>query len=127
MNRHGPALNQALPHGLEIGGKRRQLAEVDTPLACRMKIRAARGEKAIPPGDFSIFAILVRRMAASHHFNRAAAELDEFFLLRIRLPPRSTLFPYTTLFRSSRCRQPGPGMRRSGSICDKNALYTCRR
>src|SRR5579863_10749206 len=24
-----------------------------------------------------------------------------FFLLMIRLPPRSTLFPYTTLFRSS--------------------------
>src|SRR5438094_7294048 len=24
-----------------------------------------------------------------------------FFFLRIRLPPRSTLFPYTTLFRSS--------------------------
>src|SRR5574340_1660200 len=23
-----------------------------------------------------------------------------FFLLRLRLPPRSTLFPYTTLFRS---------------------------
>src|SRR5437016_11207740 len=25
----------------------------------------------------------------------------------IRRPPRSTLFPYTTLFRSSRCRSPG--------------------
>src|SRR6266581_6320624 len=28
-----------------------------------------------------------------------------FFFLMIRRPPRSTLFPYTTLFRS----QPGPG------------------
>src|SRR5215475_15530171 len=28
-----------------------------------------------------------------------------FFFLMIRRPPRSTLFPYTTLFRS---RQPGP-------------------
>src|SRR6476661_10589827 len=27
-----------------------------------------------------------------------------FFFLMIRRPPRSTLFPYTTLFRSSRCR-----------------------
>src|SRR5215469_17482172 len=26
-----------------------------------------------------------------------------FFFLMIRRPPRSTLFPYTTLFRSSRC------------------------
>src|SRR3712207_8331211 len=25
----------------------------------------------------------------------------------IRRPPRSTLFPYTTLFRSPRCRSPG--------------------
>src|SRR6267143_4612317 len=27
-----------------------------------------------------------------------------FFFLMIRRPPRSTLFPYTTLFRSSECR-----------------------
>src|SRR2546422_8149885 len=32
-----------------------------------------------------------------------------FFFLMIRRPPRSTLFPYTTLFRSTRdCRLPGP-------------------
>src|SRR3712207_8719960 len=29
-----------------------------------------------------------------------------FFLLMIRRPPRSTLFPYTTLFRSSACLTP---------------------
>src|SRR5260370_4352988 len=29
-----------------------------------------------------------------------------FFFLMIRRPPRSTLFPYTTLFRSSRCGVP---------------------
>src|SRR5258707_1413861 len=28
-----------------------------------------------------------------------------FFFLMIRRPPRSTLFPYTTLFRSHRCAQ----------------------
>src|SRR5436309_6315652 len=35
-----------------------------------------------------------------------------FFFLMIRRPPRSTLFPYTTLFRSRECReqdQPAPG------------------
>src|SRR3989337_4062638 len=33
-----------------------------------------------------------------------------FFFLMIRRPPRSTLFPYTTLFRSSTPRGPGcPG------------------
>src|SRR6266700_4699167 len=34
-----------------------------------------------------------------------------FFFLRIRRPPRSTLFPYTTLFRSSRSG-PRPAPRR---------------
>src|ERR1017187_8827998 len=32
--------------------------------------------------------------------------LLSFFFLMIRRPPRSTLFPYTTLFRSSRCCRP---------------------
>src|SRR2546425_12045118 len=32
-----------------------------------------------------------------------------FFFLMIRRPPRSTLFPYTTLFRSTRLRGTGPG------------------
>src|SRR5438309_8215299 len=31
-----------------------------------------------------------------------------FFFLTIRPPPRSTLFPYTTLFRSIRLREPSP-------------------
>src|SRR5260364_225064 len=31
-----------------------------------------------------------------------------FFFLMIRRPPRSTLFPYTTLFRSHRQRRPSP-------------------
>src|SRR2546430_8574779 len=31
-----------------------------------------------------------------------------FFFLMIRRPPRSTLFPYTTLFRSRRGRRPDP-------------------
>src|SRR5215475_15317677 len=35
-----------------------------------------------------------------------------FFFLMIRRPPRSTLFPYTTLFRSrpGGCRRPGPAL-----------------
>src|SRR6476620_12141974 len=32
-----------------------------------------------------------------------------FFFLMIRHPPRSTLFPYTTLFRSRRAPAPAPG------------------
>src|SRR6266487_6219040 len=34
-----------------------------------------------------------------------------FFFLRIRRPPRSTLFPYTTLFRSRRSAWSGPSLR----------------
>src|SRR5260370_24880000 len=40
---------------------------------------------------FFFFLFLVRRVSL-------------FFFLMIRRPPRSTLFPYTTLFRSQRCR-----------------------
>src|SRR2546430_14234269 len=36
-----------------------------------------------------------------------------FFFLMIRRPPRSTLFPYTTLFRSR-----GPGFKSETRICD---------
>src|SRR5262249_61569075 len=41
------------------------------------------------------------------------------FLLSLRRPPRSTLFPYTTLFRS-RARTPdlGPGLRRCRAGAD---------
>src|SRR6267143_4975610 len=35
-----------------------------------------------------------------------------FFFLMIRRPPRSTLFPYTTLFRSGRPCRASPGPRR---------------
>src|ERR1043165_10166730 len=40
-----------------------------------------------------------------------------FFFLMIRRPPRSTLFPYTTLFRSAR----RPGAQRSGQGGDHGA------
>src|SRR3712207_8262453 len=33
-----------------------------------------------------------------------------FFFLMIRRPPRSTLFPYTTLFRSARGEPPAPNL-----------------
>src|SRR3712207_9491268 len=39
----------------------------------------------------------------------AVSFVDAFFFLMIRRPPRSTLFPYTTLFRSRRVLQGLPG------------------
>src|SRR2546428_10266910 len=44
-----------------------------------------------------------------------------FFFLMIRRPPRSTLFPYTTLFRS-RGRSP----RRASRSCPRSSCTTCR-
>src|SRR2546422_6997680 len=46
------------------------------------------------------------------HLSRVAFCLSFFFFLMIRRPPRSTLFPYTTLFRSPEA--PLPGRRRAG-------------
>src|SRR2546422_4550787 len=40
-----------------------------------------------------------------------------FFFLMIRRPPRSTLFPYTTLFRSPRSRRHATGWRPGGVLC----------
>src|SRR2546429_6528100 len=46
--------------------------------------------------------------------------VDFFFFLMIRRPPRSTLFPYTTLFRSRLCDgdslYPWPPSRRAGLL-----------
>src|SRR5207249_11088454 len=40
-----------------------------------------------------------------------------FFFLLIRRPPRSTLFPYTTLFRSPACRRASPSaLLRAGGV-----------
>src|SRR6266566_8723775 len=39
---------------------------------------------------------------------RGFTEVFDFFFLMIRRPPRSTLFPYTTLFRSRRGAPGGP-------------------
>src|SRR5256885_11559248 len=54
-----------------------------------------------------------------------------FFFLMIRRPPRSTLFPYTTLFRSLHARVlPAPqagSVQRSGSPRSRDEPPLCRR
>src|SRR5437867_7096769 len=55
-----------------------------------------------------------------------------FFFLMIRRPPRSTLFPYTTLFRSSRAAPPrvpavrSRGRRRDGRSADRRDRKSTR-
>src|SRR2546422_1792623 len=46
-----------------------------------------------------------------------------FFFLMIRRPPRSTLFPYTTLFRSSRSRNAPPIIAAPGLRSMTRTLY----
>src|SRR6266850_5893731 len=50
-----------------------------------------------------------------------------FFFLMIRRPPRSTLFPYTTLFRSRRHRRALPAALHAASFQDRpRPLSPCR-
>src|SRR6266496_4953227 len=52
-----------------------------------------------------------------------------FFFLMIRRPPRSTLFPYTTLFRSGRIGDCATLFERLARVCrhrDKDALVCVR-
>src|SRR5439155_24712758 len=46
-------------------------------------------------------------LPSSNYFDRRHTYFTHFsfFFLMIRRPPRSTLFPYTTLFRSATCRK----------------------
>src|SRR2546430_12440533 len=53
--------------------------------------------------------------------------LDCFFFLMIRRPPRSTLFPYTTLFRSPGGRRQGSGAGRDGAAHDARWPLRLRR
>src|SRR5258708_28367055 len=49
-----------------------------------------------------------------------------FFFLMIRRPPRSTLFPYTTLFRSPWWLSRPPAALRSAARARERALRACR-
>src|SRR5258707_14532381 len=48
-----------------------------------------------------------------------------FFFLMIRRPPRSTLFPYTTLFRSPRFEAHQPAPPSSSPPVDESSFVTC--
>src|SRR5256885_14044132 len=73
---------------------------------------------------FSVVHSSVYIVLVSPHSYPIIALLFCFFFLMIRRPPRSTLFPYTTLFRSDDARPcachaararrgPGPGLARA--------------
>src|SRR2546421_6457126 len=55
------------------------------------------------------------------------ARLVLFFFLMIRRPPRSTLFPYTTLFRSHHPGQRRPRVPREQHCGNRHPLVPCHR
>src|SRR3954463_15187959 len=58
----------------------------------------------------------IHEKEGKHHFIKYLQSLDILvFFLMIRRPPRSTLFPYTTLFRSSGDPQPRRVVQRAGA------------
>src|SRR6266496_3623414 len=68
-------------------------------------------ERELFPVFASVFRFVIR-LLDFHHFNRQNFAVLLLFFLMIRRPPRSTLFPYTTLFRSRGGGAQG-GLRRS--------------
>src|ERR1039457_4509791 len=64
---------------------------------------------------------MLSRCASSHYMSLYLFLFCSFFFLMIRRPPRSTLFPYTTLFRSSRprraCVRCKGGKLHAGGLC----------
>src|SRR2546425_4771242 len=60
----------------------------------------------------------------------SCVKATSFFFLMIRRPPRSTLFPYTTLFRSreidSRLKGGGGGRRKERLEMERLVLNLCR-
>src|SRR2546427_9015787 len=59
-------------------------------------------------------------MGAALHVGWLVPLRELFFFLMIRRPPRSTLFPYTTLFRSG--RQVQHAVQRDGDLCPAVAV-----
>src|ERR1039458_5555314 len=82
--------------------------EPDRALFSPEPFAAARPLAAAPRGGLSTAPLRVKSPCLGSPCRRGI-----FFFLMIRRPPRSTLFPYTTLFRSVRPRTAGQGRARS--------------
>src|SRR6202021_3273684 len=66
----------------------------------------------------------LRQLACSNALVADVRSVCLFFLM-IRRPPRSTLFPYTTLFRS-RCAECGLGFPKSETVLIENSVVCAR-
>src|SRR3954449_12708161 len=67
----------------------------------RVCITSSSGQRADDQVPFSNSLVTLRAPSSSPHLSPSIFSFLFFFFLMIRRPPRSTLFPYTTLFRST--------------------------
>src|SRR5215475_12408578 len=67
-----------------------------------VEVAADGHEAAVLGEDLAVARVLPRRLLVHVALVDHDGEEQRFFFLMIRRPPRSTLFPYTTLFRSAR-------------------------
>src|SRR6185437_14290984 len=92
-------------------------------LVCRLLLEKKKSKGVASSPSTNSFAPITTRAASAtptrcRWCKRPSARLSLFFFLRIRRPPRSTLFPYTTLFRSRAAapdRAGSPGGRAAAS------------
>src|SRR6266536_1084298 len=70
--------------------------------------------------------LITTRISGFPALSDAPSPLSLFFLM-IRRPPRSTLFPYTTLFRSARAAAPGDDLRPGDGCGHERARPRLRR
>src|SRR5207344_3565599 len=75
---------------------------------------------------FSSLPLIFLFLSSFLHFFFPILPYLLFFFLMIRRPPRSTLFPYTTLFRSAPRRRPRSAPPRSGyrALCRRSEEHT---
>src|SRR6266496_2634611 len=76
--------------------KKKNIAKVIPPKERSRRTRPQSSKHSSPYGDIFLFTFF-----GSFDYVVASLSFFFFFFLMIRRPPRSTLFPYTTLFRSS--------------------------
>src|ERR1039457_1483607 len=94
----------------DISRSEEHTSELQSPcnLVCRLLLEKNRdavsvgvAQSFVDPIAAAFWKLLDIHVAGSkQRLARCAIDLLAFFFLMIRRPPRSTLFPYTTLFRS---------------------------
>src|SRR5450432_615982 len=77
-------------------------------LVCRLLLEKKKNTKRYSVAERLVIKMVLRRLVFQHsqHARLWFLFVFLFFFLMIRRPPRSTLFPYTTLFRSTSIEWP---------------------